>query len=81
MAMVTISNIKKQHILADEDYGWLLENLNTPILIEQIMFYSYGDILSFTVRNEKRLITLFVDSNEVSYTIKGVDGGYKKCSQ
>lgn len=70
MATVTIKAIRRQYILSNDDYIWLLEHRNEPLQLAFVSWDAIGSIDHFTVRrNERSIITVFPAPNRVEYEV------------
>ena len=56
---VTITDLGCQYILEDENYQYILDNLNKPLPLATIWWNDAGDVTHFAVHRGDRLITIF----------------------
>lgn len=56
---VTIKSIKNRHILTDEDYDCILENIGKPMQLACAWFNKEGQLIHLTVYFGHTVITLF----------------------
>lgn len=73
MLTVKIHSINKQGILTDEDFAWIINHLNKPLRIMGLNFNNDdGNVWLITVyKEDNNIITLFVNTNEIKFTIEG----------
>lgn len=76
MATVTIKSIKYQNILSDEEYEYIKANLNKPLQLMDLSWYSSGAVCAIAVYYNGTCITLFDGSNGIEYEVD-LDAGHR----
>lgn len=73
MLTVKIHSINEQGILTDEDFAWIINHLNKPLRITSLNFRSDDSQLWLIAiyKEDNSIITLFVNTNEIKFTIEG----------
>ena len=61
---VTVKSIKNRHLLTDEQYDFILENIGEPLYLAAVWFDREGQLVHFTVYFGETVITLF-DNNVI----------------
>lgn len=63
-AIVRIKSIKKQHLLSDCEFLYILNHINEDLPLMSLEFFENGTIWLFAIySDEMSCITLFVDAN------------------
>lgn len=63
-AIVRIKSIKRQHMLSDVEFLYILNHLNEDLPLMSLEFFENGTIWLFAIySDELSCITLFVDGN------------------
>ena len=73
MLTVKIRSINEQGILTNDDFAWIINHLNKPLRIMGLNFNNDdGNVWLITVyKEDNSIITLFVNTNEIKFTIEG----------
>ena len=58
---ITIKSIKNRHLLTDEEYDFILENIDEPLQLAAVWFDREGQLVHFTAYFGDTVITLFDD--------------------
>jgi hypothetical protein len=85
MLTVKIHSIKNQYILSDDEFRYILANLNKPLPVMSLNYSSLdGHMWSISIYRKTKTdkvacITLFTDStsNGIEFTLKGSPYGGK----
>ena len=69
-AIVRIKSIKRQHMLSDVEFLYILNHLNEDLQLMSLEFFENGTIWLFAIyTDEMPCITLFVDANEIDMEV------------
>ena len=73
MLTVKIHSINEQGILTNDDFAWIINHLNKPLQIMGLNFNNDdGNVWLITVyKEDNSIITLFVNTNEIKFTVEG----------
>lgn len=73
MLTVKIHSINDQGTLTDEDFAWVRRHLNKPLRIMALNFWSDDNhVWLITIyKDDNNIITLFVNTNKIKFTIEG----------
>ena len=70
MPTIKIKSIKHRSTLSDEDYIFILDNLEKDLPLMSINYMPDGVPFSFAVyKSDKEVISLFVDANKLEYRL------------
>ena len=61
---VILTKVNKQHVLSDEEYAFLLDNLNKPLPLANIWWNEEGELRHLSIHHRETVIVLF-DYNKV----------------
>ena len=73
MLTVKIHSINEQGALTNDDFAWIINHLNKPLRIMALNFWSDDNQvwLIAIYKEDNSIITLFVNTNEIKFTIEG----------
>ena len=73
MLTVKIHSINEPGALTNDDFAWIINHLNKPLRIMSLNFWSDDNQvwLIAIYKEDNSIITLFVNTNEIKFTIEG----------
>lgn len=69
MPTIRIFSIKAQYILSNEDYNYIVDNLNKDLPLMSVNFTHSGRLWSIAIYTDEGCISLFVDENMLEFSI------------
>lgn len=71
MLTVKFHSIKNQGIMLDDDFNWLIQNLNKPLPVMALNFWQDNPQPWYiTVYRGDSVVSVFVDTQKVKFTIE-----------
>lgn len=66
---VKINSIKSQHLLADYQFEYILENIGKPLPLECISFYPNGEVCFISIYDQESNLIILFGKNEYEFSL------------